>query len=110
MGYKPRAWRQVNVMFIPATGTQLYSGKGICTISRMFLCRKLCKNSRPGTSGLKQWGMSPTSVTICLQTREVHINRNAPGVYTYTGGSGKLEITLELSKILRKLLIATQIT
>ena len=45
MWYTPRAQRQVKMMYIPATGSQLYSGKGICTISLM-LCRKLCKNSK----------------------------------------------------------------
>jgi len=50
--------------------------------------------------------MSPTSVTICLQTRAVHINHKVTGVHTYTGGSGKQEVTLELSYILRKILIA----
>jgi len=32
------------MMFIPVTGSQLYSGKGICTISLLSLCRKWCKN------------------------------------------------------------------
>jgi len=71
--------------------------KGYCTISLLAFMQKMMKNSRPGTSELKYWGMSPTSITICLQTREVHINRKAPGVYTYTGSSGKQEVTLELS-------------
>jgi len=35
---------------------------------------------------------------------------NAPCDYTYTGSSGKQEVTLELSKILRELLIAIHVT
>jgi len=33
--------------------------------------------------------MSPTSIPICLQTREVHRNSNASHDYTYTGSIGK---------------------
>jgi hypothetical protein len=54
--------------------------------------------------------MSPASIRICLQTREVHINCNAPCDYTYTENSGKQEVTLELSQILRKLLISLHVT
>jgi hypothetical protein len=60
-------------------------------------CRKRCKNWWPGISRMKHWGISPTSITICLQTRKVHRNHNAPCDYTYTGNSGKQEVTLELS-------------
>ena len=42
-----------------------------------------------GISRMKQWGMSPTSITICFQTREVHRNCNAPCDYTYTGSIKK---------------------
>jgi hypothetical protein len=41
---------------------------------------------------------------------EVNTNRNAPCDYTYTGSIGKEEVTLELSYILRKLLIAFHVT
>ena len=34
---------------------------------------------------MKHWGMSPTSITICLQTKKVHKNSNAPCDYTHTG-------------------------
>ena len=87
-GYSPKVSRQVTMMFIPLV---------YCPS-----CGKWCKNSRPGTTQLKQWGMFPTSVTICLQTREVLINHNAPGVYTYTGGSGNQEVTLELFRDIKK--------
>jgi hypothetical protein len=43
------------------------------------------------------WGISTTHITIPLQTMEVHRNRNAPCDYTYTGSSGKQEVTVELS-------------
>jgi hypothetical protein len=48
-------------------------------------------------STIKHWGMSLTPITICLQIRKVHRNHNAPCEYTYTGGSGEQEVTLELS-------------
>jgi hypothetical protein len=59
---------------------------------------------------MKHLGMSATSITIYLQTTEVHINHNAPCDYTYTGSRGKQEVTLELSQILRELLIALHVT
>jgi hypothetical protein len=43
--------------------------------------------------------MSPTSITICLQTREVHRNHNAPCDYTYTGSSGKQKLLLSFLHI-----------
>jgi len=42
-------------------------------------------------------GMFPKTITICLQTREVHRNPNAPCDYIYTGSSGKQEVNIELS-------------
>ena len=59
---------------------------------------------------MKQWSMSPTSITIRLYTREVHTNHNAPCGYTYTGSSRKQEVTLELSYTLWELLIALHMT
>jgi len=41
---------------------------------------------------MKQWGTFPKTITICLQTREVHRN------------SGKQEVNTELSQMLRELL------
>jgi hypothetical protein len=57
-------------------------------------CRKRCKNWWPGNSRIKHWGMSPASITICLQTREEHRNHNAPRDYISTGSSGKHEVKL----------------
>jgi hypothetical protein len=54
--------------------------------------------------------MSATSLTIYLQTRVVHIKHNAPINYSYTGRSGKQEVTLELCYILRKFMIALHVT
>jgi hypothetical protein len=54
-------------------------------------------------------GHIPYIYNKCLQTREVQRNCNAPRDYTYTG-SGKDEVTLEHSYILRKLLIALHMT
>jgi hypothetical protein len=42
-----------------------------------------------GISGMRHWGMSPTSIPVYLQTRQVHRNHTAPCDYTYTGSSGK---------------------
>ena len=72
--------------------------------------RKQCNNWWPGISGVSHWSISPTSTTICLQTREVHTNCSAPCDYTYKGSSGKQKVTLELYYILRELLIAIHMT
>jgi len=89
MGHIPRAWRKVKMMFIPTPGKVNYTqGKAYCSISLSFM-QKRCKNWRPGISGMKYCGMFPKSLTICLQTTEVHRNHNAPYDYTYTGSSGK---------------------
>jgi len=39
--------------------------------------------------------MSPSSITVHLQTMEVNRNCNAPCDYTYRGNSGKQEVTFE---------------
>jgi hypothetical protein len=52
-------------------------------------CRKWCKIWWPGTWSMKHWSMFPISITICLQTRQVHRNCNAPCDYTHTWSSGK---------------------
>jgi hypothetical protein len=59
---------------------------------------------------MKHWDMSAISITIGLQTKEVHRNRNASYDYRYTGSSGKQEVTLKFSQILRELLIALHVT
>jgi hypothetical protein len=52
----------------------------------------------------------PTPMTINVQTTEVHRNRHALCDYTYTGSSGKQEVTIEISQILREFLIALHVT
>jgi hypothetical protein len=54
--------------------------------------------------------MIPTSITINVQTTEVHRNRHALFHYTYTGSSGKQEVTIQISYILREFLIALHLT
>jgi hypothetical protein len=46
-------------------------------------CRKLCIKWWPVRSGMKHWGMFPTSITIRLHARGVHRNCNTPCDYTY---------------------------
>jgi len=95
MVYIPRAWRHGKTMFIPANEKVNYTqAKTYCAISLLSFMQKTMPNSTPGTSGMKHWGMSPTSIKICLQ---IHRNRNEQCDYTYTGSSGKQEVTLELS-------------
>jgi hypothetical protein len=71
-------------------------------------CRKWYKNWLPGT-GIKHLDMSAISITICLQTKEVHRNRTVSCDYRYTGSSGKQDVTLKFSHILRELLIALHV-
>ena len=98
MGYTPRAWRQVRwCLYLQMERSSILRQRHIVPLVYCPSCRKWCKNSRPGTSGMKHCGMSPTSTRICLQTRDVHRNRNAPHDYIYTGSSGKQEVTLEFS-------------
>jgi hypothetical protein len=54
---------------------------------------------------MKHWGMSPTSVTTCLQTKEVHRNHNLQ-CHTHIQKAENREVSLKLSLILRELLIA----
>jgi hypothetical protein len=52
----------------------------------------------------------PYTYNKCLQTRRVQRNCSAPCDYTYTGRSGKVEVTYEHSYILKELLIALHVT
>jgi hypothetical protein len=96
-GYKPRAWRQVKMMFIPPNRKVNYTkGKTYCPIIPPFFMEKMIQKFIKGMSMLKHWVMSATSITICLHTTEFHRNHNAPCNLTYTGRSGKEDVTLEL--------------
>jgi hypothetical protein len=107
MGNAPRAWGQVKMTFVLYLGgSTILWPKGIIIIIYCPSCRKQCKNWWPVISWTKHWGMCPTSITISLHTRGVHRNRNALCDYTYTGSSGKPEVTLDISQILMELLIA----
>ena len=64
----------------------------------------------PGISSKKHCSMSAIPVNICLQTTQVHTNRNAPCDYRHTGNSGRQKVTLELSWIFRELLIALHVS
>ena len=98
MVYIPNAWRQGKMMFIPANGKVNYTqANAYCAISLLYFMQKTMQNSTPGTSRMKHWGMSPTSIKICLQTTKVHRNQNKQCDYTYTGSSVIQEVTLELS-------------
>jgi len=44
---------------------------------------------------MKNWGMFPSSITVHLQTMEVHRNCNESCDYTYRRNSGKQEVTFE---------------
>jgi len=58
---------------------------------------------------MKHWVMLPTSVTTCLQTREVHRNHSAQ-CDTHIQVAENREVSLKLSSILRELLIALHMT
>ena len=47
-----------------------------------------------GISWMRQWGMSPTSISICLSTREVHRHCNAPWIIQTQEAMENREVTL----------------
>jgi len=97
-GYIHRVWRPVRVTFIHAPGKVYDSqAKAYCTISLQSSLQKTMEDWWPEISETEQRDMSPTSITICPQTREVHRNSNSSCDHTYTGNSGKYEVTFELS-------------
>ena len=96
-GYITQAWRQVRRPFVPAPVKVKYTqARAHFPISLLPSCRKQCKF---GDTTIKDEtvGHVPTSVTVCLQTMEVHRNCDAPCDYTYTDNSKKQEVNLELS-------------
>ena len=72
-------------------------GKGKCTeakgyhpISLLFFMLEMMQKLVARHIRDKSLALRPrTPVPICLQTREVHRNRNVSCDYTYTGSSGK---------------------
>ena len=93
-GNAPRGWVQVKMTFILyLAGSTILWLKGIIALIYCTSCRKQCKNWWLVISGMKHWGMFPTSITISLQMREVQRSSNAPCDYTYTGSSGKQSCT-----------------
>ena len=81
-GYMPKAWRQVNVTFIPKHRKSSYTKtKAYPPISPLsFMLKKMEKLAYYG------WDFgatSPTSIPICLPTREVHWNCTAPCDHIY---------------------------
>ena len=69
------------------------------TLVPLVYCPSGRKQCKFGDRNIKDetTGHVPTSITICLQTRGVHRNCNAPRNYTYTGSIKKWEVKLELS-------------
>jgi len=90
MGNAPRAWGQDKMTFILYLGgSTILWLKGTIIIIYCPSCWNQCKRWYSVISGMKYWGMFPTSVTIRLYTREVLGNRYAPCDYTYTVSSLK---------------------
>ena len=58
---------------------------------------------------MKNLGMSPSSITVHLQTMEVVRNCNAPCDYTYRGNSGKQEVTFESTNRAQKAVLLKRI-
>jgi hypothetical protein len=67
-GYIPRAWREVKLMFIPtATGKVNYTQtKAYCPISLLSYMQKMMQKFETRKKRMKQWGISHTSIRICL--------------------------------------------
>jgi hypothetical protein len=85
------------VTFIPANGKVNYTqAKANCPIIPPPFLRKT--KQKFITSNVKDETLRNVAMfrKICLQTREVNRNHNSPCDYTYTGSSGKQEVTLEL--------------
>jgi hypothetical protein len=99
------------MMFIPVTGKVNYTqAKAYCPISlKSFMQKRMQKfktmNARDETLGNDHYIYNKL-----FQTREVHIHHNAPCDYTYTGSSGKQNVKLELSYILREILTALHVS
>jgi hypothetical protein len=93
--YIPVACGQVKLAFIPAPGKANYTeAKVYHPIILLYFTHKTIQNWWPGILGMSHWGMFPTSVTICLQIREVHRNCNAPlHIYRKKQNRWKLHIS-----------------
>ena len=59
---------------------------------------------------MKPCGMSPMSITNCLQTREVHTEIAMHLVITHIQEADNVEVSPEISLILRELLVAFHMT
>jgi hypothetical protein len=87
-------------MFIPKpVKVNDNQAKAYCHISLLSFMQKTMQKLVTRNIRMKYLGMFPTTITIYPQTREVRRNCIAPCDYTYTGSSGKQEVTLELSQI-----------
>jgi hypothetical protein len=89
--YLPIAWSQVKMTLIPAPGKARCSeARGYHPNSLLFFMQKMMqKLVARHIRDMSLGSCPPTSIPICLQTREVHRNSNASCDYKYTGSSGK---------------------
>jgi hypothetical protein len=86
--YIPKAWRQVKVTFIPKHRNANYTEAKAYHPNRLHAENntKICgKANQGGDLG----AMSPTSIPICLETKEVHRTHTATCDQTYGESSGK---------------------
>jgi hypothetical protein len=97
-GYTPRAWRQVKMMYIPATGKPNYTqAKAYCPISLLSFMWKMTQKFETRNVRDETMGNVPYIYNKLPTNHGSPINRNVPCDYTYTGSSGKDGVTLELS-------------
>jgi hypothetical protein len=93
-GYIPRAWGQAKMRLYLCLGryTQV---KAYYPISLLYFMQKTMQ--KLATRNIKDGTLRhvPYIYNKCLQTIKVQRNCNAPCDYTYTGRSGKEEVTHE---------------
>jgi len=75
------------------TQAKAYSPVRLLSFTQKMMQKLVATNIRDETLGNVHY-----SVTICLQTWEVHRNCNASCDYTHTESSGKQEVTLEFPR------------
>jgi hypothetical protein len=96
--YVPRSMRQVKMIFIPVTGNVNYTQtRAYCPFSLLAYIQKMMQKFETRNVREETLGNVPYIYMNLLQTREAHINHNAPCDCTYTGSSGKQEVTIEFS-------------
>jgi hypothetical protein len=84
-------------MFIPVSRPTTLRLRDIILLVYCPSCKKIMQKLATRNIKDETLGHVPYIYNKCLQKRKVQRNCNAPCDYTYTGRSGKHEVTLQLS-------------